>query len=334
MSPIWDTANAVAVLGDTGMGRKDERMVRAADWLLSKEIRHKGDWSHNVRPIEPSCWCFFHNNDHQPDVDDTDAVLLALKAVDHPQERRQLDVMQRGVEWIFAMQCRNGGWASFDKDNTKKIFESIPFADHNAMIDPPTADITGRALEMLSAYGYTRRDKRVGRAVQFLFKEQESDGSWFGRWGVNYLYGTFLVLRGLEAMGVWNHEPEIQQAAEWIRMVQNADGGWGETCGTYDDETMRGIGPSTASQTAWAILGLLAAGDKRSDSLVRGARWLIDRQHEDGSWDELAAGRNGESYYTGTGFPRVFYLGYHLYKIYFPLLALTTYRQKLNTAEE
>ncbi len=144
------------------------------------------------------------------------------------------------------MQCKNGGWASFDKDNTKKIFESIPFADHNAMIDPPTVDITGRILEMLAAYGYTRRDQRVEKAVQFILKEQEPDGSWFGRWGVNYLYGTFLVLRGLEAMGYWNHEPAIQQAAEWIRMVQNADGGWGETCGSYDDPTTRGIGPSHA----------------------------------------------------------------------------------------
>jgi squalene-hopene/tetraprenyl-beta-curcumene cyclase len=312
------------------MSRTDARLVKAADWLLSKEIRYKGDWAQNVKNVEASCWCFFHNNDHQPDVDDTGEVLLALKAVDNPRERYQHEVTMRAVDWVFAMQCKNGGWASFDKDNTKKIFESIPFADHNAMIDPPSADITGRILEMLAAYGYDRRDKRVEKAVQFLFKEQEQDGSWFGRWGVNYLYGTFLVLRGLEAMGVWNHEPEIQSAAEWIRMVQNADGGWGETCGTYDDPNKRGIGPSTASQTAWAILGLLAAGDTRSDSLVKGARWLISRQHEDGSWDELAPGGNGESYYTGTGFPRVFYLGYHLYKQYFPLLALSTYKKAMD----
>jgi len=330
-SPVWDTAQVLSTLGQTGLSRTDERLVKAADWLLSKEIRYKGDWAQNVKNVDPSCWCFFHNNDHQPDVDDTGEVLLALKSVDNPRERYQYEVTSRAIEWVFAMQCKSGGWASFDKDNTKMIFQYIPFADHNAMLDPPTVDITGRILEMLSAYGYTRRDKRVEKAVQFIFREQEKDGSWFGRWGVNYIYGTFLVLRGLEAMGVWNHEPQIQQAAEWIRMVQNTDGGWGETCGTYDDPNTRGVGPSTASQTAWAILALLAAGDTRSDSLVKGARWLISHQHEDGSWDELAAGRNGESYYTGTGFPRVFYLGYHLYKQYFPLLALTTYKRAMQT---
>jgi squalene-hopene/tetraprenyl-beta-curcumene cyclase len=332
-SPVWDTAQVLSTLGETGLARTDPRMLKAADWLLSKEIRYKGDWSHNVKIEDASCWCFFFNNDHQPDVDDTGEVLLALKAVDNPRERYQYEVTQRGVDWVFAMQCKNGGWASFDKDNTKKMFESIPFADHNAMIDPPTVDITGRILEMLASYGYTRRDKRVEKAVQFILKEQEPDGSWFGRWGVNYLYGTFLVLRGLEAMEYSYLEPSVQQAAEWIRMVQNPDGGWGETCGTYDDPNQRGVGPSTPSQTAWALLGLLAANDTRSDSVAKGIRWLIERQHEDGSWDELMPGRNGESYYTGTGFPRVFYLGYHLYKQYFPLLALTTYRKALERGE-
>jgi squalene-hopene/tetraprenyl-beta-curcumene cyclase len=214
------------------------------------------------------------------------------------------------------------------------IFQYIPFADHNAMLDPPTVDITGRILEMLANYGYDRRDKRVEKAIQFVLKEQEPDGSWFGRWGVNYLYGTFLVLRGLEAMGVWNHEPAIQQAAEWIRMVQNADGGWGETCGSYDDPSTRGIGPSTPSQTAWAVLGLLAAGDTRSDSVAKGIRWLVAKQKENGSWDESAAGRNQEATYTGTGFPRVFYLAYHLYRDYFPLLALTTYKRAMEKESE
>jgi squalene-hopene/tetraprenyl-beta-curcumene cyclase len=328
-SPVWDTAQVLSTLGEAGVPRNDERMLRAADWLLSKEIRYKGDWSHNVKIEDPSCWCFFFNNDHQPDVDDTGEVLLALHAVDNPRERYQYEVTQRAIQWVFAMQCKNGGWASFDKDNTKKIFESIPFADHNAMIDPPTVDITGRILEMLAIYGFTRRDPRVEKAVQFILKEQEPDGSWFGRWGVNYLYGTFLVLRGLQAMEYDSYEPSVQQAAEWIRMVQNSDGGWGESCGTYDDPDKRGVGPSTPSQTAWAILGLLAANDTRSDSVAKGIRWLIDRQHEGGDWDELAPGRNGESFYTGTGFPRVFYLGYHLYKQYFPLLALTTYQKAL-----
>jgi squalene-hopene/tetraprenyl-beta-curcumene cyclase len=281
-----------------------------------------------VRRTQPGGWYFEFNNEFYPDVDDSAQVLLALNKVDNPRERYQYDVSQRAIDWIFAMQCRNGGWGSFDKDNTKMIFQHIPFADHNAMLDPPTVDITGRILEMLAAYGYTRKDKRVERAVQFIFREQESDGSWFGRWGVNYIYGTFLVLRGLEAIGVWNHEPQIQQAAEWIRMVQNADGGWGETCGSYDDPNQRGIGPSTPSQTAWAILGLLAAGDTRSDSVAKGIKWLLGHQQADGSWDEsLGEGKTRQAIYTGTGFPRVFYLAYHLYRDYFPLLALTNYKR-------
>jgi squalene-hopene/tetraprenyl-beta-curcumene cyclase len=169
--------------------------------------------------------------------------------------------------------------------------------------------------------------------VQFILKEQESDGSWFGRWGVNYLYGTFLVLRGLEAIGYEHNEAAVQQAVEWVRMVQNIDGGWGETCGTYDNPGTRGVGPSTPSQTAWALLALLAGGDTRSDSVAKGVRWLVDHQAADGSWSELVPGRNGESYYTGTGFPRVFYLGYHLYKQYFPLLALTTYDKAMSRGE-
>jgi squalene-hopene/tetraprenyl-beta-curcumene cyclase len=328
-SPVWDTAQAVYALGEAGIAKNDPRMVKAADWLMSKEVRHKGDWSKSLPNVQPGGWYFEFNNEFYPDVDDSAQVLLALNCVSHPRERNQIDVSQRALDWIFAMQCKNGGWASFDKDNTKMIFEYIPFADHNAMLDPPTVDITGRILEMLANYGYTRRDKRVEKAIQFVLKEQESDGSWFGRWGVNYLYGTFLVLRGLEAMGYWNHEPAIQQAAEWIRMVQNADGGWGETCASYDDPALRGIGPSTPSQTAWAVLGLLAAGDTRSDSVAKGIRWLVTKQMENGSWDEAAAGRNNEAVYTGTGFPRVFYLAYHLYRDYFPLLALTTYKRAM-----
>ncbi|HEY4357591.1 MAG TPA: squalene--hopene cyclase [Acidobacteriaceae bacterium] len=328
-SPVWDTAQVLSTLGDAGLPKDDPRLLQAADWLLSKEVRHKGDWAEKVPNVEPGGWYFEFNNEFYPDVDDTGEVLLALKAVDNPRERYQHEVEQRAIHWVFAMQCKSGGWAAFDKDNTKAIFQHIPFADHNAMLDPPTVDITGRILEMLASYGYTRRDKRVEKAVQFILKEQESDGSWFGRWGVNYLYGTFLVLRGLQAMEYSYLEAPVQQAAEWIRMVQNTDGGWGETCGTYDDPNLRGTGPSTPSQTAWALLGLLAANDTRSDSVAKGIRWLIERQHEDGSWDELMPGRNGESYYTGTGFPRVFYLGYHLYKQYFPLLALSTYRKAM-----
>jgi squalene-hopene/tetraprenyl-beta-curcumene cyclase len=328
-SPVWDTAQAVYVLGQAGVSRRDPRLRRAADWLLDKEVRHKGDWAESVKDVAPGGWYFEFNNEFYPDVDDSAQVLLALSCVQNPRERYQYEVSKRALDWIFAMQCRNGGWASFDRDNTKMIFQYIPFADHNAMLDPPTVDITGRILEMLANYGYTRRDPRVERAVRFVLKEQEPDGSWFGRWGVNYLYGTFLVLRGLEAMGVWSHEPAILQATEWIRMVQNADGGWGETCGSYDDPTQRGIGPSTPSQTAWAVLGLLAGGDTRSDSVAKGIRWLVSQQSATGTWDESAEGRNGEAVYTGTGFPRVFYLAYHLYRDYFPLLALTTYKRAM-----
>ncbi|MBV8630012.1 MAG: squalene--hopene cyclase [Silvibacterium sp.] len=334
MSPVWDTAQAVYALGEAGVTRNDSRLLKAADWMLSKEVRHKGDWAVKNGKAEPGGWYFEFNNEFYPDVDDTAQVLLALNKVDNPRERYQYDVSQRAIDWIFSMQCKNGGWASFDKDNTKMIFQHIPFADHNAMLDPPTVDITGRILETLATYGYTRKDKRIERAIKFIYDEQEADGSWFGRWGVNYIYGTFLVLRGLEAIGVWNHEPQVQQAAEWLRSVQNADGGWGETCGSYDDPATRGVGPSTPSQTAWAILGLLSAGDTRSDSVAKGIKWLLDRQEKDGSWDEsIGQGATRQALYTGTGFPRVFYLAYHLYRDYFPLLALTNYKRAMEREE-
>ncbi len=329
MSPVWDTAYALFALGEAGVPRTDPRMVSAADWLLSKEVRNKGDWAVKVRNTVPGGWYFEFNNEFYPDVDDSAQVLLALNCVENPRERNQHEASKRAIEWIFAMQCRSGGWASFDRDNTKMIFQYIPFADHNAMLDPPTVDITGRVVEMLAAYGYTRRDPRVDKAVRWMLSEQETDGSWFGRWGVNYIYGTFLVLRGLEAQGIWNHEPAIQQAAEWIRSIQNADGGWGESCKGYEVQACFAEGQSTASQTAWAVLGLLAAGDIRSDSVAKGVRWLVEHQQENGQWLELANGRDGEAVYTGTGFPRVFYLGYHMYRDYFPLLALTTYERAM-----
>jgi squalene-hopene/tetraprenyl-beta-curcumene cyclase len=322
MSPVWDTAYAMFALGESGVTKNDPRMLKAADWILSKEVRYKGDWAVKVRNVQPGGWYFEFNNEFYPDVDDSAMVLLGLDKVENPRERYQDEVCKRAVDWIFAMQCRNGGWASFDKDNTRMVFQHIPFADHNAMLDPPTVDITGRVLEMLAIYGVTKEDKRVKKAINFILREQEQDGSWFGRWGVNYIYGTMLVLRGLQAMGVDHHEPYVQQGAEWMRMVQNADGGWGETCGSYDDATTRGIGPSTPSQTAWAVMGLLAAGDTRSDSVQRGILYLLETQRPDGHWDE--------SQYTGTGFPRVFYLAYHLYRDYFPLIALSTYSREFS----
>ena len=316
-SPIWDTAYAIFALGQSGLPSDDPRMIAAADWMLKKQVTHRGDWCVKNPNASPGGWYFEFNNEFYPDVDDSAMVLLGLSQVDHPNPRYQRESAQRAIDWIFSMQCRNGGWASFDKDNDRMVFQYVPFADHNAMLDPPTVDITGRVLEMLAAYGYGRDDRRVRKAIDFVLREQEPDGSWFGRWGVNYIYGTACVLRGFEAMGVDNHEPYIQQAAEWLRMFQNPDGGWGETCGSYDDAATKGVGPSTPSQTAWAILGLLAAGDTRSESVARGIAYLLRTQKKDGSWKE--------SQYTGTGFPRVFYLAYHLYRIYFPLMALTAY---------
>jgi squalene-hopene/tetraprenyl-beta-curcumene cyclase len=326
MSPVWDTAYAMFALGECGVSKDDLRMLKAADWILSKEVRAKGDWAVKAPNVEPGGWYFEFNNEFYPDVDDSAMVLLGLDKVENPRERYQHEVCQRAIDWIFAMQCKNGGWASFDKDNTRMVFQNIPFADHNAMLDPPTVDITGRVLEMLAAYGVSGDDKRVKKAIKFILSEQEPDGSWFGRWGVNYIYGTMLVLRGLQAMGVDHHEPYVQQGAEWLRMVQNSDGGWGETCGSYDDPTTRGIGPSTPSQTAWAVMGLLAAGDTRSESVQRGILYLLETQRPDGHWDE--------DQYTGTGFPRVFYLAYHLYRDYFPLIALATYSREFSALYE
>jgi squalene-hopene/tetraprenyl-beta-curcumene cyclase len=325
-SPVWDTVYAMFALGEAGVSPKDPRMVAAADWVLKKQITHKGDWAVKVKNTPPGGWYFEFNNEFYPDVDDTGMVNLALSHVEHPNERYQHDSVKRATDWIFAMQCKNGGWAAFDKDNTRHVFNYIPFADHNAMLDPPTVDITGRMLEMLAAYGYTRDDHRVRRAIDFILKEQEPDGSWFGRWGCNYIYGTMLVLRGLEAIGTDNHEPHIQQAAEWLRSIQNPDGGWGETMGSYDDPSLRGQGESTASQTAWAIMGLLAAGDTRSDSVARGVAYLLRTQQANGTWQD--------AYYTGTGFPRVFYLKYHMYAEYFPLIALATYARVMNAVAE
>ncbi len=318
-SPVWDAAYALFALGEAGVPANDPRMVRCADWILQKQVRNPGDWTVKNKKGKPGGWYFEFNNEFYPDVDDSAMVALGLSKVEHPNGRYQVESVQRAIDWIMSMQCKNGGWASFDKDNDRMVFQYIPFADHNAMLDPPTVDITGRILEMLATYGYDKNHHAVKKALKFIRAQQEPDGSWFGRWGVNYIYGTAVVLRGLEAIGIDCHEPYVQQAAEWIRMVQNSDGGWGESCASYDDPNTRGVGPSTPSQTAWAVAGLLAANDTRSDSVAKGIAYLLKTQKRDGSWDE--------PWYTGTGFPRVFYLMYHLYRHYFPLIALTTYKK-------
>ena len=242
VSPVWDTAYALFALGESGADTTDPRMVKAAEWMLKKQNRRKGDWSVKVSKAEPGGWYFEHNNEFYPDVDDTAQVLLALNHIETKDARFQSESVQRGINWELAMQCKNGGWASFDKDNNRMVFQNIPFADHNAMLDPATVDITGRVLECLAAHGFTLDSKPVRRAIEFIRKEQESDGSWFGRWGVNYIYGTACVLRGLDAIGFDNHEAMVQQATEWLRMMQNSDGGWGETIGSYDDVNQKGMG--------------------------------------------------------------------------------------------
>jgi len=317
MSPVWDTAYALFAMGEAGVPATDPRLVKCANWILQKQVRKPGDWKIKNPKGEPGGWYFEFNNEFYPDVDDSAMVCLALSRVEHPNGRYQSESVQRAIDWIFSMQCKDGGWASFDKDNDRMVFQYVPFADHNAMLDPATVDITGRILECLATYGYDQNHPAVKRAIKFIRKQQEPDGSWFGRWGVNYIYGTMQVLRGLEAMAVDPNDPMVQQAAEWMRSVQNSDGGWGETVGSYDDPNLRGTGDSTASQTAWAIMGLLAVGDTRSECVARGMAYLLRTQSKDGSWDER--------FFTGTGFPRVFYLKYHLYSEYFPLIALTTY---------
>jgi squalene-hopene/tetraprenyl-beta-curcumene cyclase len=324
VSPVWDTAYAVFALGEAGVPPTDPRMVKAADWTLQKQVRNYGDWAVKNKKGIPGGWYFEFNNEFYPDVDDSAMVALGLSKVEHPNGRYQRESVQRAIDWIFTMQCKNGGWASFDKDNDRMVFQHIPFADHNAMLDPATVDITGRILEMLATYGYDKSHPAVKKAIQFIRREQEPDGAWFGRWGVNYIYGTMLVLRGLEAIGVDHHEPYVQQGAEWLRMVQNPDGGWGESCASYDDPNVKGVGPSTPSQTAWAVMGLLAANDTRSESVAKGIAYLLKTQRTDGAWDE--------PYFTGTGFPCVFYLRYHLYRDYFPLIALNAYKQVVGEA--
>src|SRR5271167_2751080 len=326
MSPVWDTAYAVFALAESGVAANDPRLVQSCEWMLKKQVTRKGDWCVKNRKAAPAGWYFEFNNEFYPDVDDSAQVMLALSRVKTSNESYHVKSVQRALDWIVSMQCKNGGWASFDKDNNRMVFQQIPFADHNAMLDPATVDITGRVLECLASYGYSLKDQPVRRAIEFIKREQEPDGSWFGRWGVNYIYGTMLVLRGLEAIGMDHHEPCVQQAVEWLRMMQNPDGGWGETCGSYDDPNSKGVGPSTASQTAWAVMGLLAASDTRSDSLQRGIAYLLKMQQRDGSWDE--------SLYTGTGFPRVFYLMYYMYRQYFPLIALTAYAKASATSQE
>ncbi len=322
-SPVWDTAIGSYALGEAlevspRAYTADARAAlnRAADWLQRREIHRKGDWSVKRPDTEPSGWAFEFENDWYPDIDDTAMVLLALQHMPATDTEAQAATRRRALDWLLAMQSKDGGWAAFDVDNNWEILKHVPFADHNAMLDPTCADITGRALEALAANGFGRDFPACQRGIDYLIQTQGDDGSWYGRWGVAYLYGTCFALRGLRAMNEDDHEPHIQRANEWIRSLQNADGGWGESCASYDQN---GYVPaeSTPSQSAWALMGLMAGGDTYSSSVQNGIKYLVKTQREDGDWSEELA--------TGTGFPKVFYLNYHYYRLYFPLMALAMF---------
>jgi squalene-hopene/tetraprenyl-beta-curcumene cyclase len=322
LSPVWDTAIVTIALRESGIPEDHPAVVRAVDWLLDREIRFRGDWQHkNPAPVEPSGWAFEFNNKWNPDVDDTAMVLLALRQVPTRDPARRDAAFRRGLNWMLTFQCRDGGWAAFDKDCTNNILEKVPFADHNAMLDPECADITARVLEVMGREGYSLDHPQVRRAVAWLRSQQEADGSWYGRWGVNYIYGTWQVLRGLHALKMDMNQPWLLRARDWLESVQHEDGGWGERCNTYDDPVFKGQGPSTASQTAWAVMALCTFGDPHRPSLRAGVEYLLRTQNPDGTWTEEET--------TGTGFPKVFYLKYDSYRNAWPLLALATYRKLL-----
>jgi len=316
-SVVWDTAIAAHALGESSQPPR-QALRQAADWLLTKEVRHKGDWSIKRPNTPPSGWYFEFANEFYPDIDDTGMVLLALSKSTASNPAEQQACIHRAIDWVLAMQSKDGGWAAFDVDNNWSSLADVPFADHNAMLDPTCPDITGRVMEGLIACGVERSHPAIRRAVDYLIRTQEQDGSWYGRWGVNYIYGTCFAMRGLKAAGEDDREAYIQRALEWVRANQNFDGGWGESCASYDNCHFVGAS-STPSQTAWAILALLAGEDTTSSSLLDGIDYLARTQKPDGTWDEALA--------TGTGFPKVFYLRYHLYRNSFPLLALNTFQK-------
>jgi squalene-hopene/tetraprenyl-beta-curcumene cyclase len=343
-SPVWDTALAMVALGDGGMAREHPALTRAAEWLLGEEVRVRGDWAVARPLLRPGGWAFEFENDNYPDVDDTAEVALALlRTIELEPERmrranrhrraagglpangeegrplafkeRAQDAIDRAVEWVEGMQSEGGGWGAFDADNTRSLVRALPFLDFGEVIDEPSADVTAHALEMLAAVG--RADSEAARAgLDWLLAQQEADGSWFGRWGINYVYGTGAAVPALRAMGVGRDDPCIRRAVRWLEAHQNDDGGWGEDPRSYDDPAWIGRGDSTASQTAWALLALHAAGEglDGSPAVERGVAWLLSTQRADGTWDEPQ--------YTGTGFPSDYYINYHLYRLTFPIMAL------------
>ncbi|MYY80308.1 MULTISPECIES: squalene--hopene cyclase [unclassified Streptomyces] len=315
-SPVWDTCLATIALADAGVPADHPQLVKAADWMLGEQIVRPGDWSVRRPGLTPGGWAFEFHNDNYPDIDDTAEVALALRRVAHPDKARLENAIDRGVRWNLGMQSKNGAWGAFDVDNTSPFPNRLPFCDFGEVIDPPSADVTGHVVEMLAVEGKSH-DPRTRRGIEWLLAEQEENGAWFGRWGVNYIYGTGSVVPALITAGLPASHPAIRRAVRWVESVQNDDGGWGEDLRSYRDRGWVGHGTSSASQTAWALLALLSAGEREAKSTERGIAWLVDAQRADGSWDE--------PYFTGTGFPWDFSINYHLYRQVFPLTALGRY---------
>ncbi len=325
LAPIWDTSLAMNALVESGLPGNHPALLNAAAWLIQGQILRRGDWQVKRPNLPAGGWPFQFRNDFYPDTDDTAMVLMALKKVRLPDRTDIRQIIKVGLGWFLGMQSESGGWGSFDADNTRFLLNHIPFADHGALLDPPTEDLAGRGLETLGTFGETAAHPEAAKALAFIKETQCADGSWYGRWGVNYIYGTWSVLRGLQAIGENMNAPYVRRAVRWLEEHQNVDGGWGETLLSYADPALAGKGESVPSQTAWALLGLLAAGEARSPAVARGIRYLVETQRPDRSWDDPR--------WNGTGFPRVFFLKYHLYPVYFPLWALGVYREALSRSQ-
>jgi squalene-hopene/tetraprenyl-beta-curcumene cyclase len=320
VSPVWDTALAAHAMLEAGGAEAEARASAALDWLRPRQVLDvKGDWAEARPDVRPGGWAFQYNNGHYPDLDDTAVVLMAMDRARGARGAADDEAVARGVEWTVGMQSRNGGWGAFDADNSYHYLNEIPFADHGALLDPPTVDVSARCVSMLAQLGEPLDSPRMKVALDYLEREQEADGSWFGRWGVNYIYGTWSTLCALNAAGLDAGHPMMRKAVDWLVAIQNADGGWGEDCESYAlDYAGYKPYPSTASQTAWALIGLMAAGEVEHPAVARGIAWLQAQQGADGLWPEES--------YSGGGFPRVFYLRYHGYAKYFPLWAVARYR--------
>ncbi len=322
ISPVWDTAWSIRALVESGLSPDYPTLVQAGEWLLDKQILDYGDWAVKSRNATPGGWAFEFDNRFYPDLDDSAVVVMALDRVKLPQESRKQKAIARALQWMQSMQCKEGGWAAFDLDNDQEWLNLLPYSDLKATIDPNTADVTARVLEMVAQCNLPMKTGKVREAISYILDEQESDGSWFGRWGVNYIYGTSSVISAIALIAPETCQTNIDKGAAWLISCQNPDGGWGETCRSYDDPSLKGKGESTASQTAWALIGLLAAtqatGYPVNKAIEKGVNYLITTQNPDGTWYEAQ--------FTGTGFPSEFYLKYHMYQQYFPLLALGRYQ--------